>query len=83
VAEHSINLGHQIQLQNTTVLVKEKRQMDQILRQVTEIEVKPDNMDREDGFSLSQTWKPLIHDLREQRQYQAKVQPHPVGPGKG
>jgi hypothetical protein len=41
--------------------------MDWVIREVIEIKLHPDNMDREDGFSLSQAWKPLIRDLKEWR----------------
>jgi hypothetical protein len=33
VAAYSINLGQQLQLQNTTILAKKMRQMNQILRE--------------------------------------------------
>jgi hypothetical protein len=37
----------------------------------------------EDGFSLSQAWKPLIHDLKEWRQSLTKESPRPMGPETG
>jgi hypothetical protein len=33
--------------------------------EVTEIELHPDNMNKEEGFSLSQSWKPLLQALEE------------------
>jgi hypothetical protein len=68
VAEYSINLGHLIQLQNSSILAKKSRWMDWVIREATEVEFHPNNMNREDGFSLSQTWKCLIRDLKERRQ---------------
>jgi hypothetical protein len=65
VVEHSISLGHQIQLQNTSFLAKKSRWMDRVIREATEIKLHPNNLNREDGFSLSRAWKPLIHDLKE------------------
>jgi hypothetical protein len=62
VAEHSINLDHQ----NTSILAKKSRCMDRIIRKAIEIELHP-NINREDGFSLSRSWKPLIRDLRDQK----------------
>jgi hypothetical protein len=51
--EHSINLGHQMQLESIIILAKKMRQTDQILREAIEIELHPNNMNRADGFSLS------------------------------
>jgi beta-xylosidase len=79
VAEHNIKLGHRIQLQNTRILAKKLRQMDQVIREMIEIELHPDNMNREDDFSLNWAWKPLIHDPKEWRQSLTKESPHPVG----
>jgi hypothetical protein len=64
-AEHSINLGHPIQLHNTSILVKKPRYMDRVIREAIEIDLHPNNVNREDGFSLSNSWKLLISGLRE------------------
>jgi hypothetical protein len=82
-AEHSINRGHWIQLQKTSILAKKLRWMDLIIREAIEIELHPNNMNREDGFSLSRAWKPLIRDLKERRQSLTRNQPCLVGPEKG
>jgi plasmid rolling circle replication initiator protein Rep len=68
VVKYSINLDHKIQLKNTSILAKKSRQMDQIMREAVVIELNPNNMNREDGFSLSWAWKPLICDMKEWRQ---------------
>jgi hypothetical protein len=57
--------------------------MDRVIRESIEIELHPNNMNREDGFSLSQAWKPLIRDLKKRRQSLTKESPHPMGPEKG
>jgi hypothetical protein len=72
VAEHSINLGHWTQLQNTIILAKPMRQVNQILREVTEIELHADSINREDNFFMSQAWKPLICELKRQRESYTK-----------
>jgi hypothetical protein len=65
-AAYSINLVHHIKLHNTSILAKRAGHMNQIIREVTEIELHPSNTNREDGFSLIGSWKPLICNLREQ-----------------
>jgi hypothetical protein len=67
MAEHSINLGHHIQLQNTTTISTKPRYMDRIIREAIEIELHPNSMNREDGFYLSKSWKPLICSLKDCR----------------
>jgi hypothetical protein len=51
IAEHSIYLGHCIQLQNTTIL--SIKFMDWVIRKAIEVELHPNNMNREDGLYLS------------------------------
>jgi hypothetical protein len=67
VAEQSINLDHRIQLQNTTILSTKSRYIDRMIRKATEIEIQPNNMNREDGLRLSRSWKSLIHALKGRR----------------
>jgi hypothetical protein len=61
IAEHSINQGHCIQLQDTTFLSTKSRYTDWMIRETTEIELHPNIMNREYSLHLSQLWKPLIH----------------------
>jgi hypothetical protein len=65
VAEHSINLNHRIQLQNTTILPTKFRYMDRMIREAIEIELQQNNMNREDGLRLSRSSKTLIHALKK------------------
>jgi hypothetical protein len=64
VAKHGISLGHCIQLQNTTILSTKSRYMDWMIREAIELELHPNNMNREDGLCLSWSRKPLIHSLK-------------------
>jgi hypothetical protein len=52
VAEHSIDLGHWISLNNTSILTKTSRRSARLLREQIYIELN-NNMKREDGFCLS------------------------------
>jgi hypothetical protein len=57
--------------------------MDQIIREARHIELHSNNINREDGFPLSRSWKPLICDLRQQKQAMSMNMTPPVGPEKG
>jgi hypothetical protein len=52
-------------LNDTSILDKQSRCINSIMREVIEIELQPNNIKREDGFSLSKSWKPLIHTMKE------------------
>jgi hypothetical protein len=41
------------------------RHMECIIREAIEIELHPDCMNKEEGFSLSKSWKPLLQTLKE------------------
>jgi hypothetical protein len=47
MADHSMNLGHHIQFHDTTVVAKKSMHMEHIIREVTETELLPDNINRE------------------------------------
>jgi hypothetical protein len=46
MVKHSINLGHHIQLHNTTILSTKPTDMDHIIREAIEIQLHPSNMNR-------------------------------------
>jgi hypothetical protein len=69
MVKHSINQGHRILIHGNNNLVKKSRQTDRIIREAIQIELHPNKMNREEGFSLDRACNPLIHTPKERKKF--------------
>jgi hypothetical protein len=63
VADHSLNRDHTTTLQDTKLLSTKTTYSDCLIREATEIQMHPNNMNKKDGLVLSTAWKSLLHTL--------------------
>jgi hypothetical protein len=63
MAECSVNLGHCFLINVMSILAKKFRHMNEVIREVLQIGLHPDNLSQDIGFSL----RHLAHTLKEQK----------------
>jgi hypothetical protein len=59
IAEHSINTGHKIDFNNVSVLDRASGYMDRLVKEAIQIRLNQNNINRDNGFTLSRAWNPV------------------------
>jgi len=54
------------------ILYKETNYGKRMIKEAIEIEKCPDNFNREDGWKISSTWKPIIHQEKKENEKEAR-----------
>ena len=61
LVEHSYNTSHQVCIENSSLITREDNYNKRRIREAVEIE---NNLNKDDGLKLSNTWKPLINKIK-------------------
>ena len=67
IAKHSFKSKHHICFNQTKILASTFHYSSILIRESIKIEKHPNNFNQEDGYKLSRSWKPLIHQLTHHR----------------
>jgi hypothetical protein len=54
-----------VHVQNSKTPTAKSHYMDCIIREVTEVALHPNSMNKKDGIAMSKSWKPPIYSLKE------------------
>ena len=64
LAEHVHSSSHYICIEDVKLVRKEDHYLKRKIKEAIEIEKRKNNLNRDDGLKLSNTWKPLIETLK-------------------
>jgi len=65
LAEHACSSSHYICIEQAKLIHKEDHYLKRRVKESIEIEKTSNNMNRDDGLKLSNTWKPLINKIKK------------------
>ena len=62
--EHSRNASHQVCIEKASLIAKEDNYNKRRIREAVEIDKMNNNLNKDDGLKLSNTWKTLINKIK-------------------
>ena len=63
LVEHSSKTSHHVFLENAKIVARVDHYGKRKVMESLEIELNPNNLNRDEGWKLSEIWKPLLHTL--------------------
>jgi hypothetical protein len=65
LVEHSLTTKHHVRLEDTKILAKEDHLLKLRIREAIKIIKNPNNLNRDNGLEMSDSWIPLIRERRQ------------------
>ena len=66
LAKNSHNTSHHVCIENTSLISREDNYNKRRIREAVEIEKMNNNLNKDDGLKLSNTWKHLINKIKKE-----------------
>ena len=66
IAEHSFNNSRKIQFQDTAILSTKSEYLERLIAEAIEVDLHPNNINGEEGLTLSSSWRPILRHLKEE-----------------
>ena len=63
IVEHSFKYKHRICFDQTKIIASTSHYSSRLIREAIKIENHHNNFNREHGYKLSESWRPVIHQL--------------------
>jgi predicted GIY-YIG superfamily endonuclease len=64
LVEHSLTMKHHVHLEDTKILAREDHLLKRRIREAIKIIKNPNNLNRDNGLEISDSWIPLIRERR-------------------
>jgi hypothetical protein len=80
IAEHSLVHAHRVDFDKTSILCRANGYWDRVVKEAVEIRLEKRKVNRDSGFHLSNTWKPVLKTIEETRSNQRKARENSVAP---